>query len=218
MAGYIDHLMGANEKPVFVTRKHVIVIVRSLLGGIVAAIIILVAATIAAGLTAPVGGIGIFLGVLVILPIAQVVATLLRWSNEEYIVTNRRVMKLEGVMNKHVFDSSLEKVNDVMLDQSALGRMLNYGDVEIITGSDIGANKFQQIANPVAFKREMLNQKEALGAMSDFGTREHRVLSSAAPSQGDIPELIAELDELRQKGVISQAEFEAKKADLLKRL
>ncbi len=41
------------------------------------------------------------------------------WWNEKYIVTNRRVIQIEGILDKHVIDSSLEKVNDVVLVQSA---------------------------------------------------------------------------------------------------
>ena len=64
----------------------------------------------------------------------------------------------------------------------------------------------------------MLDQKDAMGTVSDFGTREKRVLTAEAPTQEDIPALIGELDELRKKGIINEAEFEAKKADLLKRM
>jgi uncharacterized membrane protein YdbT with pleckstrin-like domain len=208
-------LLGKNEQLVFMTRKHVIVIARALLFGLFAVIVIAAGAIYVGSLTA---GLGYVLLILLLLPLWQLAVVLTRWKNEEYIVTNRRVMKIEGVLSKHVFDSSLEKVNDVELDQSWLGRMLNYGDVDILTGSDVGVNKFLIIAAPVEFKRQMLDQKEALGTLSDSGTREKRVLQSDAPAKSDIPEQIAELDELRKKGIISQADFEAKKADLLKRM
>ncbi len=215
LSAYLTKLLGNNEKAVFLTRKHVIVVARTLLGMIVAALIILAGAAFVGSAT---GGLGFILAALVVLPVWQFMRTWISWQNEEYIVTNRRVIKVEGVVNKHVFDSSLEKVNDVELDQSWLGRMMNYGDVEIITGSDIGENKFMKIANPIGFKRELLNQKEGMGMVGDFGAKEQRVLTGNAPTTGDIPELIAELDELRKKGVISDAEFEVKKADLLKRI
>ena len=215
MSAYLNQMMGNNEKPALITRKHFIVIARALIAGLAAAIIIVGGAIFVGTAT---GGIGYILAVLVVLPLWQVIHTLISWQNEEYIVTNRRIIKIEGVVNKHVFDSSLEKVNDVELDQSWLGRLLNYGDIEIITGSDIGENKFFRIANPIGFKRELLNQKESMGVMTDYGVKERRVLSGTAPASGDIPALIAELDELRKKGVISEADFEQKKADLLKRM
>jgi hypothetical protein len=133
-------------------------------------------------------------------------------------VTNRRIIQAQGVINKHVIDSSLEKINDVVLTQSALGRMLNYGDLEILTGSEIGVNLLRRIADPVHFKTEMLNQKEGMNEMGAFDSKARRTLAAAAPTAGDIPELIGELDELRKKGLITDAEFQEKKAKLLARI
>ena len=69
---------------------------------------------------------------------------------------------MDGTVNKNVIDSSLEKVNDVRLTQSVLGRMLNYGDVEILTASELGTNLFQRIGSPIQFKTAMLNEKDKL--------------------------------------------------------
>jgi uncharacterized membrane protein YdbT with pleckstrin-like domain len=215
MSAYVKKLLGDSEHLVYMTRKHIIVIARALLFGIFAILFITAGAILAGTMT---GGLGYVLAILIVLPLWQLAATLTRWTNEEYIVTNRRVMKVEGFVNKHVFDSSLEKVSDVELDQSFLGRMLNYGDVEILTASDIGANRFERIANPIEFKHQMINQKEALGTLHEFGAQEKRVLSPTASVKADIPELIAELDELRKKGIINDTEFESKKDELLKRM
>jgi hypothetical protein len=87
--------------------------------------------------------------------------------------------------------------------QSVIGRLLAYGDVEIITGSDVGVNLFRRIARPVDFKREMLNQKESLS-----GTAEDE-------QQEDVPQLLVQLDELRRRGILTDEEFEAKKKQLL---
>ncbi len=214
MPTYVDSLMGSSEHVVLTTRMHIIVIGRTLLWtGFVALAII--AASVYAAISVPFGG---FLAVLVVIPLAQLTWTLIKWFNEQYIVTNRRVMKVEGMFNKNVADSSLEKVNDVVMAQSWLGRLLNYGNIDIITGSDVGINHFEHIAGPVAFKREMLNQKEGMNVVNDVGAKEKRILESDAPARGDIPELIAELDELRKKGVLNDAEFAAKKEELLKRM
>ncbi len=137
-----------------------------------------------------------------VFPLVDTVRIYLDWFNERYAVTNRRVMLIKGIINKHVSDSALEKVNDVVLVQSVAGRLLGYGDVEIITGSDIGVNFFKRIARPVDFKREMLNQKESLGGKGDGG-------------QGDVAELLAQLDDLRRRGILTDEEFEAKKQQLL---
>lgn len=210
---YLDRLMARNEKLVLVARQHWIVLLRdALMDGLIALVII-----IAAILTTPLL-VGPFLLILLVLPLGHFIYRYLQWWNEQYVITNRRVMQIEGMFNKHVSDSSLEKVNDVVMAQSALGRLLDFGDIEIITGSDVGVNIFHRIAHPIRFKTEMLNQKEALGALEDFSVKAAHVLEAPAPSEGDIPELIAELDALRQKGILTEEEFQKKKAELLARL
>jgi hypothetical protein len=212
--GYIDSLMGRNEQTVFITRQHWLVLVATaLMDGLLA-----IAALVVAILLGRAEGILAVLAILAVFPIIHFIIRFLNWYNAQFIVTNRRVMEIRGVINKRVSDSSLEKVNDVVLEQSILGRFLNYGTVEIITGSDIGVNFFKHMAKPVRFKTEMLNQKEGMAELDSYGSRARRLLAEEPPTSGDIPELIAELDELRKKGIITEQEFAAKKADLLGRI
>jgi hypothetical protein len=111
------------------------------------------------------------------------------------------------VVNKQVTDTSLEKVNDVKMEQSALGRLFDFGDLEILTASEAGIDRFRRIGSPIRFKTAMLNAKEQMGRDDDR--------PSGGSGREDIPELIAELDQLRKAGTISEAEFEAKKRELL---
>ena len=132
------------------------------------------------------------------------------WFNRQYIVTNRRVIQTSGVFSKDVVDSSLEKVNDVKLSQSFWGRLFDYGDIEILTASEVGANVFRSIGEPIKFKTAMLNAKERLG-FDELGTQSVQAVN-------DIPFMIASLDDLRKKGIISEVEFQQKKTELLSKM
>lgn len=169
--------------------------------------------------------------VIAVVPAFEMVRISLDWLNERYIITNRRVMEIRGTINKHVRDSALEKVNDVELKQSVVGRVLRYGTVQIITGSDIGVNMFRRISNPVRFKREMLNAKENLHQTSPLEDAEEFAARRPAsqpgelpqpapdlPDKADIPDLIDELAELHKKGILTDEEFQTKKGELLARL
>jgi membrane protein YdbS with pleckstrin-like domain len=215
--GYLESLMGEKEKIALKERQHWLVIVPKLvLWGAVALLVVLVTAVLS--VATPLDGLALVLLLALVVPFWRMMIDLLNWWNEQYVITNRRVIQLEGTINKHSIDSSLEKVNDVVLEQSAMGRILNYGDVQILTASEMGVNLFRRIARPVRFKTEMLNQKEGLGDLGAFEGRARRVLAEEAPSKGDIPELIAELDELRKKGIITDEEFQDKKKALLEKL
>ena len=122
--------------------------------------------------------------VLALVPLAEVIRIFADWLYEQYIITNRRVMRVRGIINKNITDSALEKVNDVQMNQSFFGRILGYGTVEIITGSDIGVNIFRRISNPVRFKREMLNAKEGLHR-SDLLEQPDPVPATEAVAPGD---------------------------------
>lgn len=85
------------------------------------------------------------------------------WWAQDYIITNRRLMKVTGILNKRSSDSSLEKINDAVLDQNVVGRLLNYGDLDILTASGESAvDYFRMLHGAKNFKRVMLNQKHAL--------------------------------------------------------
>lgn len=99
---------------------------------------------------------------LLLIPAALFAWHVLQWRAKVYVVTNRRVARVAGVLSKNVKDSSLEKVNDIVLRQSVLGRMLKYGTIRILTASELGLNSMMMLAKPVEFKTAMLDAKETL--------------------------------------------------------
>lgn len=209
---YLEQLLAQNEQIVLVARQSWVVLVREALLALVLTAGIVGVALVATGLFPPNGWL---VGLLSLLPIGRFVVQFLHWANREYVVTNRRVIQIDGLINKNVVDSSLEKVNDVRMSQSVLGRLLNYGDVEILTASELGKNLFQRIDNPIGFKTAMLNEKEKLGFDDVSNTSP---AAPAAPRPIDIPTLIASLSAMRKEGMITEEEFQKKKAELLARM
>lgn len=98
---------------------------------------------------------------LAIIPLGFWIWEYLVWANQMNVITDRRVIQMKGVLNKEVSDSILDKLNDVKTDQSFLGRIFGYGDIEILTASEAGVNMLRMISDPLGFKRTMLNAKEA---------------------------------------------------------
>ena len=85
--------------------------------------------------------------------------TALRYVNQEYVLTNRRVIQVEGVLNRSATDSSLEKINDAVLSQSVFGRMFDFGDLRVLTAAEAGIESFRMIRGPITFKKRMLDAK-----------------------------------------------------------
>jgi uncharacterized membrane protein YdbT with pleckstrin-like domain len=202
---YIQSMLGESERVILVTRQHGFVLFSSIVAEIIVTLIVIVAIAVMTMFN-PLVAFGFLLA---LVPLAIMARDVLAWNNHQYIVTNRRVIQISGIFNKDVVDSSLEKVNDVKMTQSFFGRLFDYGDVEILTASEMGVNLFKRIGDPVKFKTAMLNAKEKLGYE---GTGSH------AQRAESIPAMIAELDELRKQGIVTEAEFQSKKKELLAKM
>lgn len=205
---YLENLLSEREKIILVTRQHWFLLASAIFLEITA-IMIIFAATITAAIFFQLYALLIAAAgfLLLIIPVFSMVRDILLWTNHQYLVTNRRVIQISGVINKSITDSSLEKVNDVKMEQTALGRIFGYGDIEILTASELGVNQFKRIENPMGFKQAMLNAKEKL----DYGESER------SKSEG-LPELLAQLEVLRQQGILTDDEFQQKKAQILAKI
>jgi uncharacterized membrane protein YdbT with pleckstrin-like domain len=200
---YLNSLLGERESILLVARQHWLVLLSEIASEVLLTIAIIVL-VIGLSLFSPLALLGL---IILVAPAISITKDVLLWTNRKYVITSRRVIQLSGVVSKNVADSSLEKVNDVKLEQSFFGRLLGYGDIEILTASELGVNKIQRIADPIRYKIAMVNAKAQLE--SGEGIR-------AAGS--DVPALISQLDGLRQKGVISDQEFQEKKTRLLSKM
>jgi len=132
----------------------------------------------------------------------------------EYVLTDRRVIQQTGIVSKRSVDSRLDKINNVEHQQTLWGRLLGYGDVWIDTASETGTTMFRQIAEPLEFKRAILGASESYRTWSQ---------APVAPVAGPPPRLtgaarLRELKALLDEGLISEAEFEAKRRELVSEL
>jgi Bacterial PH domain/Short C-terminal domain len=184
--------------------------------------------------------------VLLIVGLAWLTQIYLSWYAEDYVITNRRVMKVEGVLKKRSADSSLEKINDAVLEQSVFGRMLGYGNLDILTANEQSVDRYRMLAEAQTFKRTMLDEKYKLeqesfqipapplrapvsaaemtsaSQMPGLGpVAAPATLTEPTPrvmSSDEITKAVGDLADLRDRGAITSEEYEAKKADLLERL
>jgi len=240
---YLDNLLASGEQPICRTHRHWFVLVAdaryAFFAWVLAVLLDVVSGALPDSLRPILGWVIV---VLVVGGLLYLAWQVLRWQNEEFVVTSRRVMQTEGVVNKRVVDSSLEKINDAILSESIFGRIFGFGDLEILTASESGISLLRMLPRPDAFKRAMLDTKHDL-EMELSGARPlpspaiRAAMPTPAPppaapaapavaeppaqspmSADDVTRTLASLADLRDRGAISADEYEAKKADLLKRL
>jgi uncharacterized membrane protein YdbT with pleckstrin-like domain len=77
----------------------------------------------------------------------------------ELVITNRRIIAKVGLVSRHTIEINLSKVESISVSQSILGRLLNYGDLEIV-GTGGTREPILYISEPLMFRRkydEILN-------------------------------------------------------------
>ena len=158
---YADTLLSTGERVIHRVRQHWLVLVwgaRLPIVAIVAALLLLVlSGNVAPGAFRDL--LGYLTAILFIGGLAFLAWATLRYLNNEFVLTNRRVLQVEGVVNKRSTDSSLEKINDAVLTQSIFGRIFGFGDLDVLTAAEAGIERFRMIIDPIGFKRAMLDAK-----------------------------------------------------------
>ena len=130
MANFTASLLSDGERIIIERRQHWLVLVDhaklAILGLVVALLIFIFRGNL--GNDGIGGGINFILGwvvlALVVYAVVVFVYQYLHWVNDAFIVTSRRVIQIEGILNKKALDSSLEKINDAVLTENVFGRML----------------------------------------------------------------------------------------------
>jgi uncharacterized membrane protein YdbT with pleckstrin-like domain len=144
------------------------------------------------------------------------------WYSTYFVLTSDRVMAREGVFNHRTIEMPLENVNTVLSDQSVLERIMRIGDIEIESASKDGTQRFEDIRRPADVRKEIYVQKEdnenrKFDRMGEAANQAHHG-GGGDGSAGSITDQINRLADLRDRGALSDGEFQAKKTELLNRL
>jgi hypothetical protein len=172
---------------------------------------------------------------------------ILRWVTTSIVLTTTRLVQRSGVLGRRALELRLERINELSYHQSLPGRLARTGELMVETGGESGVITFEHVPRPAAFQSLITEQisafHDARRVRTDRpvgvseggpGAPQHAdtppaggpavpmappvpspVSAGAAPSVAD---RLMQLGELRRRGIVSAAEFEAKKAELLQQL
>lgn len=167
------------------------------------------AASLYSGNASPDSGVARPVGVLALAFLAlAAVGLLVRWLRaqaDEFVVTNRRVIRKMGIVAREIEQAPLEKIQDITVDQGFAGRLLGYGTVTIETASERGSMTFPRISRPEAFRNALWGQAPAVAAGA----------SAPPPARPAARERLAELENLKQQGLVSDGEYASKRREIL---
>jgi uncharacterized membrane protein YdbT with pleckstrin-like domain len=152
MGRYIDQILQPGEKVLYSTNAHWIFYLPAIAAWIVAAVLLVLSR-----MTTVDSLILVCLAASVVVAIVALVLTAKAWFHRwttETDVTNLRVVHKSGFIKRRTFEMSLDKVESVDVNQSILGRILNYGSVTV-RGVGEGAETIDTIAAPLDFRNHI---------------------------------------------------------------
>ncbi|MFZ9859046.1 MAG: PH domain-containing protein [Roseiflexaceae bacterium] len=155
-------------------------------------------------------------GVLVVSAVIDVV----RWYTKAIIVTDRRLIRREGFIQRNIIDITLNRLSQVDFSQSVIGRMLNYGTMTISGGADLPPQEFRNIASPIEFRNTIEDarvgepppQRKVTTPIpqTEKMIREVPVMAPAV----DAPDRLSaweKFEDLHQQGFLTDEELEVKR-------
>jgi membrane protein YdbS with pleckstrin-like domain len=187
----------------------------------------------------------VLLGVLAV-ALLWLAGRVVRWITTSLVLTTTRLIERSGVFGRRALELRLERINELSYHQSLPGRLFRTGELMVETGGESGDVTFEHVPRPAAFQSLITEQisvfhenrrvrfappvdAEGPGAPQHADTPPHGVpaatTGAAAAGPGatgagppTVADRLMQLGELRRRGIVSAAEFEAKKAQLLEQL
>jgi uncharacterized membrane protein YdbT with pleckstrin-like domain len=231
---YTDSLLASGERKVRVAHQHWFIMVWRARWAVLGLVIAIALTVLRAVSTNTDGLLWTLLGwatlILLLIGLAMLGWGALQYRAEEYVITSRRILHVDGVINKRATDSSLEKINDAILSESIFGRIFGFGDLDVLTASEAGIEKLRMLRDAKDFKKAMLEAKHELEIELNRPTMPpvRSVEGSAVPAApaatpevdtaDEVADALDRLGDLRDRGILTAEEFEAKKTELLGRL
>jgi uncharacterized membrane protein YdbT with pleckstrin-like domain len=196
---YPKRLLSPDEEIVKEFHPHWQYLLTPMLSFVALLILVIVAVTVVDGAGRVVlilGGVAVW----VLLSVKRVAD----WITTQYVITNERVVHRAGVFSRSGIEIPLESITNVAFRQSLFERLVRSGDLVIESAGETGQSRYQDIPDPEGLQSLIYQQREA-----------RTVALKRGPSS-----VVDELDglvRLRDSGVLSEEEFEARKRRLLDR-
>jgi Bacterial PH domain/Short C-terminal domain len=193
---------------------------------------------------APVG-VGYVLLALLLIAAAWLAVRALRWHTTNIVLTTSRVLERRGVFGRSGVEIRLDRVNELCYRQTLIERLVHTGSLEVEVGGETGVVVFTHLPHPAAVQSLVTEQIENLrrarspwqtpvGAPGAMGMPQP---AAAPPGPGfyaqpapvmppppqvhgglTVADRLMQLDQLRQRGILTDSEFQAKKLELLQQL
>jgi uncharacterized membrane protein YdbT with pleckstrin-like domain len=169
------------------------------------------------------------LGLLMLFLLAYPLRHVIAWVTSHFVLTTDRLIRREGWFAKKSMEMPLERINDVKFSQSIFERMIGAGDLVIESAGEHGQEVFPNIRHPEDVQKRIYQASEhnqnrmmspgggvaghSTERLEEFRTTE--TVNRDAVRAPQTVEALERLADLRERGVINEAEFQEEKARIL---
>ena len=133
---------------------------------------------------------------------------LVDWWFTRYVLTTERLITRRGLIARSGIEIPLENITNVNFNQSIFERMLGAGDLLVESAGEQGQSSFSDIPHPDKFQAVLYKAREARSVGLTRGAGVPRPKDDGA-------EAIRKLAALRDDGLITEAEYERKRKEIL---
>jgi uncharacterized membrane protein YdbT with pleckstrin-like domain len=162
------------------------------------------------------GWFAVALGAVAVVAAGYLVGRLLAWRTTLFVLTTRRVIYRHGVVRRVGREIPLDRVQDVTYVQRLGARLIGAGSVLVESAGSHGGEPIPDVRRPEWVQREI---NAAIVALHRLASPQSSVLPARLYDQGrEVGAELAELAQLRDRGVLTDGEFEEKKRELLDRM
>ncbi|MGB5953124.1 MAG: PH domain-containing protein [Ornithinimicrobium sp.] len=159
-------------------------------------------------------------GVALAILLVALAVVFVQWRTTHFAITDQRVAYTSGLIRRRGVSIPLNRINNVNFEQSLLARLLDNGVVTIESAGETGDSVFENIPHPARVRTIIFGQMEA-DEQSD-SHRDAAAIAQALGERGAAPESapsarqrLSDLQDLHQRGLISDAEFTAKRNEVM---
>ena len=204
-------LLVEGEELVLDLRPHWIALVRA---AVVAVLVLGAWGYLLSGSRLPEGTAGdalrwIVLGVGALLLFWYTVRDTIEWLTSNFVVTTDRIVHREGFIAKRSMEIPLEAINDVRFQQGVLERVIGAGTLVIHSASEAGREEFADVRDPEMVQKTIYHQGE-------INQQRMRGAAPAVPAAPSMTTELQRLADLRERGVLTEQEFQEQKARILR--
>jgi uncharacterized membrane protein YdbT with pleckstrin-like domain len=228
-----DSLLATGERVLLVRQRHWLTFLEAGRWFVLALVIGLVSGALDAGVPndGVAGPISTLLSwafwIALIVGLIGLIWYFLVWRVERYLVTTRRVIEAGGLINKYTHDTSLQAITDMNVGHPWLGRIVGYGEIDLLTAAEAGTSKIRFLPDADGFKKALLDAKQEHELEVGGGRAMQEAVAVAAQpgrpssdgmSAEELDTALSRLADMKERGLITQEEFDQKKRELLDRL